>query len=274
MAAQVMETKSQAHEHPNQPFWDELCGTHMFQSLGLKEVNKETVKIFDEHYFKYYEYLKKDYIDVPSLKNKKVLEIGLGFGTVAGLLADNSKEYTGLDYSRGPVDMLNTRIGWLGKDQSSNAIQGSALKLPFDDNTFDYVVSIGCLHHTGDTEKCIQEVERVVKKGGQVLIMLYYSHGYKNILFPFYYIKNLVYNKKKISNAAEYFRSMYDKDMEGNAAPIVDRVSVGDCERLFKNFKQLKITKEIANAKLRNSILGGILKPIGHDLYITGTKQL
>jgi len=102
--------------------------------------------------------------------------------------------------------------------------------------------------------------------------MLYYYHCYKNILFPFYYAKNLI-NDKPIYNLAEYLRYMYDKDTKGNAAPIVDRYSVSECYGLFKNFSQVTIDKEINNYKLRTSILGEMMRPIGHDLYISGKKS-
>ena len=58
----------------------------MFNFLNLKEVNKESLKTFDEYYFKMYPYL-KDYVLKTYLKDKNVLEIGLGFGTLSGLTA-------------------------------------------------------------------------------------------------------------------------------------------------------------------------------------------
>ncbi len=46
-------------------------------------------------------------------------------------------------------------------------MRASVLELPFEDGTFDYVYSIGCLHHTGDLERSVQEVHRVVVPGGR-----------------------------------------------------------------------------------------------------------
>jgi len=141
--------------HPNQSFWYELCGTQIFKSLGLAEVTPTSIQKFDAHYLKYYSFLLDKYIDIHDLHDKKKLEIGLGFGTVGNILLKNSKEYTALDYSKGPVNMMNTGISWAQKEKNCTSIQGSALQMPFENNTFDYVVSIGCLHHTGDTQRCI-----------------------------------------------------------------------------------------------------------------------
>ena len=48
---------------------------------------------------------------------------------------------------------------------------GSVLNMPYQDCGFDYVYSIGCLHHTGDLVGSISEVYRVLKVKGKALIM-------------------------------------------------------------------------------------------------------
>lgn len=51
----------------------------------------------------------------------------------------------------------------------------SADDLPFHDETFDFVFSLGVLHHVPDTAKALNAVTRKAKKGGHVLIYLYYA---------------------------------------------------------------------------------------------------
>jgi ubiquinone/menaquinone biosynthesis C-methylase UbiE len=54
-------------------------------------------------------------------------------------------------------------------------VQGSALALPFADETFDFVMSLGVLMHTGRTLDAIREATRVVDDGGQLNIWIYAS---------------------------------------------------------------------------------------------------
>ena len=65
---------------------------------------------------------------------------------------------------------------------SGTAIQGDALNAPFDDNSFDAVVAIGSLHHTGDFDTAIAEMCRVVKPGGVVCGMVYSLFSARNFI--------------------------------------------------------------------------------------------
>ena len=68
--------------------------------------------------------------------------------------------------------MMEHRIGLLGVGRGS-ATQGSALDIPHPDGSFDVVVSIGCLHHTGNLAGAIDEVHRVLRPGGEAMVMVY-----------------------------------------------------------------------------------------------------
>ena len=64
-------------------------------------------------------------------------------------------------------------------------INSPSENLPIKDEVFDYVYSNGVLHHADDTNKCIDEIYRVLKKNGKAVIMLYCRQSaeyYFNIL--------------------------------------------------------------------------------------------
>ncbi|WP_371261201.1 class I SAM-dependent methyltransferase [Bradyrhizobium sp. th.b2] len=105
------------------------------------------------------------------LAGKSVLEIGLGYGSVSQAVAAAGAQLTGLDIAAGPVNWLRHRLALAGLP--GQAIQGSALDIPFPEGNFDHVVTIGCLHHTGDLKKAISEVHRVLRPGGTAIIMVY-----------------------------------------------------------------------------------------------------
>ena len=51
--------------------------------------------------------------------------------------------------------------------------QGSVLDLPFADDTFDMVFSHGVLHHVPDIKQAQSEIHRVLRPGGELVIMMY-----------------------------------------------------------------------------------------------------
>jgi ubiquinone/menaquinone biosynthesis C-methylase UbiE len=97
----------------------------------------------------------------------------MGYGTLGQFLALQGCQYHGLDIAQGRVDMMRYRLSCLGLENKSEVQAGSALAIPYPDQKFDYVYSIGCLHHTGDIPKAVSEIYRVLAPGGRAIIMLY-----------------------------------------------------------------------------------------------------
>jgi ubiquinone/menaquinone biosynthesis C-methylase UbiE len=99
------------------------------------------------------------------LENKKVLEVGSGRGGGASFIARyyNPKLMTGLDYSPSAIELSN-KI----HNNVSNLkfVKGDAENLPFDDNTFDAVINVESSHCYGNMKSFLNEVCRVLKKGG------------------------------------------------------------------------------------------------------------
>ena len=99
------------------------------------------------------------------LNNKKVLEIGSGRGGGASFVAryHHPESMTGLDYSSSAIK-LSSKIH--SNVSNLHFIKGDAENLPFDDNTFDAVINIESSHCYGNMRKFLDEVYRVLKKGG------------------------------------------------------------------------------------------------------------
>lgn len=55
----------------------------------------------------------------------------------------------------------------------AHVVQGDLCRLPFDDNSFDFVYSYGALHHLPSPKEGLQELVRVVKPGARVAVYLY-----------------------------------------------------------------------------------------------------
>lgn len=104
-------------------------------------------------------------------QGKRVLEIGTGVGTDARQLIARGATYTGVNIDRGSTELTElalTRFGLPGIVQ-----QADATALPFASNSFDAVYSYGVLHHIPNIQQAVSEICRVLKPGGEILIMVY-----------------------------------------------------------------------------------------------------
>lgn len=102
---------------------------------------------------------------------KRVLEIGTGVGTDARQLIARGATYTGVNIDRGSTELTKlalTRFGLSGIVQ-----QADATALPFPSNSFDVVYSYGVLHHIPNAQQAVSEIYRVLKPGGEILVMVY-----------------------------------------------------------------------------------------------------
>src|SRR4051794_752448 len=134
----------------NATFWDELCGSGLARSIGVTDHSPASLHRFDEAYMDRYPYLSAQ-LPAPRRPGEPLLEIGLGFGTVSQRLAESGFAYHGLDIAPGPVAIVRERLRRLGEEGAEACVvQGSALEIPHPDGAFETVVSIGCLHHTGN----------------------------------------------------------------------------------------------------------------------------
>lgn len=226
-----------------------------------------------------YPYLAR-YVDDLPVEGSKVLEIGLGFGTVGQILAARGAHYHGADIAAGPVAMLRDRLRWLGRPDDDSVVQASALELPWADGTFDLVVSIGCLHHTGDLPQAVSEVHRVLVPGGLAFVMLYNAHSFRQLVVV---RRERLRALRARRSSAERVRGMYDMNSAGEAAPHTDFVSRRGARRLFGAFSSVEIQSQNFNSLAatfarhtvtipREWLLGNIARVAGLDLYIHARK--
>jgi len=107
---------------------------------------------------------------------KRVLEIGPGGGGHSCLFKKYGAKVVAADIT--PERAISTAGKLtLMEGPESLAFNADGENLPFADNCFDIVYSNGVLHHSLDTDKCIDEVYRVLKPGGRAVIMLYSRHS-------------------------------------------------------------------------------------------------
>ncbi len=110
----------------------------------------------------------KDIIDGRPQEN--CLEVGGGRGSLSAYFADEGIKCTLLDTSTSILDIAKEIFDANGL--KAEYIEGNAMKLPFDDNSFDIVTSIGLFEHFEDIETPLNEQFRVLRSGGTCLIYI------------------------------------------------------------------------------------------------------
>lgn len=110
----------------------------------------------------------KAFLDVESrVKDKEVLEIGCGNGHGATLIDKyfHPGKVYGIDIDERMIDKAKTNIS-----SKYSFKVGDATQLDFKDDSLDGIFDFGIIHHIPNWEKCIDELYRVLRKGGQVFL--------------------------------------------------------------------------------------------------------
>jgi 2-polyprenyl-3-methyl-5-hydroxy-6-metoxy-1,4-benzoquinol methylase len=104
-------------------------------------------------------------------RGKKVLDAGCGNGRFAYYAAKYGAEVWAIDL--GPaVEVARQNTEDAGHVQ---VVQADLHRPPFDLESFDFIYSIGVLHHLPDPEAAFQNLLRYLKPGGEIQIYLYWS---------------------------------------------------------------------------------------------------
>jgi len=112
-------------------------------------------------------------LDADQVRDKLVLDAGVGAGRFTDILKKWGANVVGVDLSFA----VEASYRNFKNDPNVMIAQADIGKLPFAPETFDYIVSIGVLHHTPDTKKYFHGLVPLLKKGGEIAIWVYPAQG-------------------------------------------------------------------------------------------------
>jgi ubiquinone/menaquinone biosynthesis C-methylase UbiE len=121
------------------------------------------------------------------LDERKVLEVGCGRGLTLLEFAKRGATVTGVDYARSAVSFCNSlkeEACKNGNDKriSAEFLYGDARSLPFGNEEFDIVYSVGLLEHFQEPSAILAEQCRVLKPGGVVIVQVPQKYSAYTIL--------------------------------------------------------------------------------------------
>ena len=284
-------------------FWNE-------QPVGSNFVAYEEGKAFYERYdeFRYRTegHILKE-LDALDVKDKSVLEIGLGQGADSMQLINRGAIYHGIDLTEESVRRVKERFQLFDKHYREVQV-ANAEQIPYSDNYFDLVYSHGVIHHSPRIESIVAEIYRVLKPGGQAVIMLYHKHSYNYhisisvlrrmglmMLLPFPFLAKIVsrltgesverinrhrYHLKKEGLSYFKMKNFIHRSTDGPDNVYATVWTAGTAKKLFHQFKDIRTNVHFLNERhllgLQYLLPGTLKKAMAHrygwHLWIKATK--
>ena len=128
-------------------------------------------------------FVEKTGLPLEKLRGKLVLDVGCGMGRFAEVVAEAGARVVGVDMSRA-VDAAASN---LARFENAAVVQADLFSLPFANEAFDFIYSIGVLHHTPSTRKAFVALLPHLRRLGRIAIWVYpRSLRWRTLMSAFY----------------------------------------------------------------------------------------
>jgi ubiquinone/menaquinone biosynthesis C-methylase UbiE len=147
------------------------------------------------------------------------LEVGCGVGIDLIRFARAGALATGIDLAGVSIALARKNFEYQGLAGELVVMNGEDMQ--FHDNTFDVVYAHGVLQYTSHPQQMMAEIHRVLKPGGQAILMVYNRYSWLNAM-------------SKVMNV----------DLEHEDAPALRKFSISEFKDLLKIFRETRIVPE------------------------------
>jgi len=113
----------------------------------------------------------------PNLIGLNVLEVGCGVGDFAIYLSEQKANVTAVDFSSRAIELAKEKSRTQNKIVNFQVADAQAL--PFEDNSFDLILSCECLEHVSVPQLALAEFYRVLKPSGHLVLT---TENYSNAM--------------------------------------------------------------------------------------------
>ena len=169
---------------------------------------------------------------------QRVLEVGCGLGTDLRQFALGDARVVGLDLSFRSVRLARQHFATFGTPGSF--CQGDSEILPFGDGSFDTVYAFGVLHHTPDTQQAINECWRVLRPGGEFIVMLYNRAAWAVRVDP--YLRAIVWwLKGRVLPPRAFDPAEVVRRYDGVDNPLSKAYTAAEVQYLLRRFEHIHL---------------------------------
>lgn len=158
-------------------------------------------------------------VDFASYQGKTLLEVGCGIGIDLVCFARAGARVCGVDLSHTAIELARRNLDQNQLPADLKVMNGECLE--YSQDTFDVVYAHGVLPYTADARKMVSEVQRVLKPGGEAILMVYNKFSWLNLM------------------------SLLTRvPLEHEDAPVLRKFSIGEFEALLGAFSRYRLIPE------------------------------
>jgi 2-polyprenyl-3-methyl-5-hydroxy-6-metoxy-1,4-benzoquinol methylase len=165
-------------------------------------------------------------VDFTAYKGKRLLEVGCGVAIDLVRFAKHGAIVTGIDLAEESIRLASTHFALQGLDADLRTMNGEQLQ--FNDGSFDVVYAHGVLQYTCDAARMIGEIHRVLRPGGEAILMMYNRYSWLNLL-----------------------GSLSGVPLEHEDAPVLRKVSAREFRSMLRGFSRVEVIFERFPVKTR-----------------------
>ncbi len=187
-----------------------------------------------------------------SLEGKKVLDLGSGRGDFIITAKKNNIDVVGVELNSTYIE--ETKRKAQKENLQIEVFQGVGEKLPFTNNTFDFINMSEVIEHVKDPEKVLSEVYRTLKPDGSVYISVPNRFGLKDPHYHLYFVNWLP------RSFSDFYISLFKKKKQDDSSAGLQNLKemhyyrFQDAKKLFEklgfsvtDIRSLRIKKEYKN---------------------------
>lgn len=156
------------------------------------------------------------------LAGKLILDVGCGMGRFADIATRWGAQVVGIDLSTA-AEVAAKNL----KDREAVFFQADVFALPFAPESFDYIYSIGVLHHTPDCERAFKVLPSLLKPGGTIAIWLYSAYNKWYRMSDVYRHATSRMNTRVLLGLCQVARPLYHVHKALKRIPVVGRPASG-----------------------------------------------
>jgi SAM-dependent methyltransferase len=210
----------------------------------------------------------------------RVLDYGCGNGYVLSHYAKNGALVCGVDLTEAALRRARARFDLMGLPGSF--AKGDGVSIPFRSGTFDIACSMGVLHHVSDPRPILNELHRVLRPGGRLMLMVYNRDSFRY---------RVTFRWRKLFGAPQ-FRGKSIQQIanmnDGPECPLAVAYTVPEVRALLGDFADQRYvvnklgTSEIAlfspalksllDRILPGRLVSAVARRVGWNLYVTAIR--
>jgi 2-polyprenyl-3-methyl-5-hydroxy-6-metoxy-1,4-benzoquinol methylase len=227
-----------------QEYWDKNVSNWKIASapVGSEIFFRET----ERYRFEKLNYLPQR-VDFNGFFGKRLLDVGCGLGNDLSRFASGGANCVGIDIS--PTAIKLAKQNFTHRKLSAEFLQMDGEKMSFEDNSFDVIYCHTVLHFTPNPEAMIKEIHRVLKPGGQAIMMTINRHSWLYLLHRLTKLK-----------------------MDYMDAPVFNKYTYREFEKMLSPFSRVNLTTE--RFPVRTEVHNGIKAMIYNTFFVDAYNSL